>query len=157
MSLKNKETISHFYEAFNRKQAEKMVSFYSDGIEFSDPVFPSLKGESAKNMWRMLCSRSADLQIAAESISADDSSGSCTWVATYTFAQTGRKVRNEISAKFQFRDGKIILHQDHFSFWKWSRQALGPVGLFLGWNPLFLRSVRKKANISLSTWAKKHR
>jgi len=47
-------TIQSFYQAFADYDAEKTVFFYADDIEFTDPAFGTLKGERAKNMWRML-------------------------------------------------------------------------------------------------------
>jgi hypothetical protein len=51
--------------------------------------------------------------------------------ARYTFA-TGRVVHNVIEARFALRDGLIVQHVDSFGFWRWSRQALGPLGLARG-------------------------
>ena len=43
----------------------------------------------------------------------------------------------------------IVDHVDEFSFWKWSRQALGTKGLLLGWTPFVRRTVRTKARAGL--------
>ncbi len=51
---------------------------------------------------------------------------------------------NDIRARFRFRDGKIVDHEDSFSFHKWARQALGPAGLVLGLPPMNML-VRRKA------------
>ena len=40
-----------------------MVVCYHDEIEFEDPAFGILKGEKARNMWRMLCANARDLKI----------------------------------------------------------------------------------------------
>lgn len=50
-----KNIIENFYEAFANLDAETMVSYYHDDIVFEDPAFGILKGNRAKNMWRMLC------------------------------------------------------------------------------------------------------
>jgi len=76
---------------------------------------------------------------------ADDTSGSAHWLAKYTFSETGRPVVNDIHATFTFRDGLIVEHHDDFNFYAWSRQALGPTGLLLGWTPIVRAAVRKKA------------
>lgn len=54
------------------------------------------------------------------------------WEAWYTFSATGKKVHNVIDASFEFRDGKIIRHTDHFDFHRWAGQALGLPGKLLG-------------------------
>jgi hypothetical protein len=72
------------------------------------------------------------------------------WRATYTFTQTGRPVENDVHASFKFSgDGKIAERTDAFSFYRWSRQALGAPGLLLGWTPLLRRATQRKARASL--------
>ena len=96
-------------------------------------------------MWRMLTGRAEDLRV--DLVEHDDRSAH--WVAHYTFTQTGRPVVNDVHARFAFRDGLIVEHIDSFSFWKWSRQALGPAGLALGWTPLLRSRVRATARQGL--------
>ena len=77
------------------------------------------------------------------------------WVARYTFAQTGRHVVNDVRARFVIRDDLIADHVDAFSFWKWSRQALGPAGLALGWTPLLRSRVRATARDGLDQFMRR--
>ncbi len=63
--------IREFYAAFARRDAEAMARCYHDGVLFSDPVFPRLEGEEARDMWRMLLSRATDLEVVLEEASAD--------------------------------------------------------------------------------------
>jgi hypothetical protein len=93
-----------------------------------------------------------DLKATHRDIHADDTRGRAHWEAWYTFSSTGRKVHNVIDARFQFRDGKIVRHDDRFDFWRWSRQALGPAGWLLGWTPLLQKAVRKKALAGLDAY-----
>ena len=80
-------------------------------------------------MWAMLTSRAKDnFEIILIEASADADGGRAKWEAKYTFSQTGNLVHNKIDAAFAFRDGKIVRHVDRFSFWRWSAQALGPMG-----------------------------
>jgi len=137
--------IREFYAAFARRDAEAMARCYHDRVLFSDPVFPRLEGEEARDMWRMLLSRATDLEVVLEEASADEGGGRARWRATYTFSGTGRPVVNRISAMFAFRDGRIARHYDRFSFWRWSAQALGPLGRFLGWFAPVKWMVRRKA------------
>lgn len=146
----NKEIITLFYQSFARHDAETMASLYHDDIEFTDPAFGTLKGDEARNMWRMLIERGKDsLVINFRDVIASEASGSAMWTADYLFSTTGRQVHNEITAKFEFHDGKIIRHVDHFSFWKWSRQALGLPGLLLGWTPYLKAKVGLQAKKGL--------
>lgn len=137
--------IRDFYAAFARRDAEAMARCYHDEVFFSDPAFPKLHGEEARDMWRMLVSRAADLEIVLEEANADAEGGRARWTARYTFSRTGRKVVNRIDALFAFRDGKIVRHFDRFPFWRWSSQALGPLGRLLGWFAPVKWMVRRQA------------
>ena len=97
----------------------------------------------------MLTSAPGELRIELLEREAGDRSGSGHWRAHYTFSQTGRPVVNDIHANFRFEDGLIVEHRDEFSFHRWSRQALGPVGLLLGWTPVLRSAVRRKAGARL--------
>lgn len=145
----HEQLIETFYKAFQQRDAEAMAACYHKDVVFSDPVFPDLHGARAGNMWRMLCARGKDLKIEFSGVSANDSTGKAHWEAWYTFSGTGRKVHNIIDAEFEFRDGKIVRHKDQFDFWRWSRQAIGPAGVLLGWTPILLNGVRKKADKGL--------
>ncbi|GAB7527742.1 nuclear transport factor 2 family protein [Pseudomonas sp. 3A(2025)] len=153
----NSALISRFYEAFQQLDAEAMADCYSDDVLFSDPVFGTLRGQQASDMWRMLTARAKDFSVVFDQVRADDRSGSAHWVATYLFSQTGRTVINDIQARFVFRDGKIIEHHDQFDLWRWSRQALGTKGLLLGWTPLVQNAIRAQAHKGLKAFAEKRR
>jgi ketosteroid isomerase-like protein len=140
-----RELIERFYGAFDRKDGDTMAACYAPDARFSDPAFGELRGEEPGAMWRMLTARAGDLRVELAEHSADGSTGTAHWIAHYTFAKTGRPVVNDIQARFRFENGLIAEHDDSFSFWRWSRQALGPPGLLLGWTPLLRAAVRKQA------------
>ncbi len=141
--------ISDFYTAFARRDHETMAGCYSDSATFSDPVFPKLDSDHVRAMWRMFCTRSADLAVTFSGVEADDRRGSAHWEATYTFSPTGRRVHNRIAAAFTFADGRIERHRDSFDFYNWARMALGPTGWVLGWTPALRAKVRKQAAAQL--------
>ncbi|MDP2345410.1 MAG: nuclear transport factor 2 family protein [Deltaproteobacteria bacterium] len=147
----SKELITRFYDAFAKHDAEGMAACYADDVAFSDPVFPDLKGEEARDMWRMLCSRGKDLVVEPSAITDN----SAHWDATYTFSQTGRKVINRIDAAFVVEGGKIKRHTDVFDLWKWTRMALGAPGVFLGWSPMVQNKVRGQAAHALKSYRAK--
>ncbi len=138
----NKDLIVQFYTAFQKGDFATMQNSYHDAAHFSDPVFENLNAKEVKAMWQMLVTAAKDLKITFSDVVADESKGSCKWEAKYTFSKTGRSVHNIIEANFEFKDGKIIKHNDYFSFWKWSRQALGTSGLMLGWTTMIQRKVQ---------------
>ena len=148
----NEKLIRDFYAAFAARDASGMAACYHPDIAFSDPVFTMLRGNEVAAMWAMLCARGKDLEIILGNVSADADGGRAHWEAKYTFSQTGRLVHNKIDAVFAFRDGKIIRHVDRFGFWQWSRQALGRIGLMLGWFGPVKAMVRKKAARSLQDY-----
>jgi ketosteroid isomerase-like protein len=139
----NAKVIRDLYDALDRHDGETMAAQYAPDARFEDPAFGELTGEEAGDMWRMLCSRAQDLKVELPEHEANGDAGTAHWIATYTF-RTGNHVVNDIHAKFRFRDGKIVDHQDSFSFHKWARQALGPAGWVLGL-PVISGVVRGKA------------
>ncbi|HEX2569740.1 MAG TPA: nuclear transport factor 2 family protein [Polyangia bacterium] len=149
------ELIERFYRCFQARDGAGMAACYAPDVTFSDPVFPRLEGEKAGAMWRMLCGRAADLEIQFSDVQADDTRGSARWVAHYTFTKTGRRVENRITASFELRNGAIVRHEDRFDFWRWSRQALGPAGLLLGWSPMLQRKVQAEAAHNLERFLSK--
>jgi ketosteroid isomerase-like protein len=140
--------IERFYAAFARLDGEAMAACYGAGARFSDPVFTDLRDEEPGAMWRMLTGRAQDLQVTLTEYSATGDAGRAHWLADYTFS-TGRRVHNDVRAEFRLQDGLIVEHRDSFSFYAWSRQALGPLGLALGWSPLLRASVQRKARAGL--------
>jgi ketosteroid isomerase-like protein len=155
MADSNDELIERFYGAFARLDGEAMAACYAPDAHFSDPVFTDLKGAEPGAMWRMLTGRAADLNVTLAEHQADNGQGSAHWLADYTF-RTGRKVHNDIRAEFRFKDGLIAEHRDSFSFYAWSRQALGPVGLALGWTPVLRAKVQREARAGLDEFLAQH-
>lgn len=148
----NAELIAKFYTSFKNRDALGMAACYHPDVEFSDEVFPDLKGTRAGAMWQMLCERGKDLKIEFRDVVADDNTGRAHWEAWYTFSVTGRRVHNIIEARFEFHDGRIIRHRDTFDFWDWASQALGPKGWLLGWSSMVKKRVRAQAAENLEAF-----
>ena len=152
-----KQIIQNFYTAFANKDAKTMVSLYHNDIVFKDPAFGVLKGEKAKNMWRMLCAaqKGKEFIVTCTNIQCDENVGSANWEAIYNFSKTGRKVHNKIKAEFEFKDGKIIKHTDTFDLHKWAKQAMGFKGFLLGGTSFFKKKLNAQTNKLLSSFEKK--
>lgn len=146
----NAKILQTFYTAFQQRDFQTMQSCYHDKATFSDPAFIDLNAKEVKAMWHMLCKNAKSLTIKFKELQANDTEGSIIWEAYYPFSATGRNVHNVISAKFKFKDGKIIEHRDSFDFWKWTRMALGAIGIFLGWSPFLQNKVRTTARKNLA-------
>ena len=143
--------IDRFYTAFASRDADAMCACYHPDVEFSDPVFPDLKGGQAGAMWQMLCAGGKDLRV-EHTLEGEDGAR---WQAWYTF-RTGRLVHNIIDAKFELRDGLIVKHTDVFDLWRWTRMALGPSGYLLGWSPMVRNKVQTMAGKGLSKWVEEN-
>jgi ketosteroid isomerase-like protein len=141
------DVIRELYAALDRRDGEAMAALYSPNATFRDPAFGELHGNQIGDMWRALTAASQDLtaSVANVVVSADGTVGTADWTATYTFSATKRPVTNRIHGTYRFAEDRIIDHVDDFSFWAWSRQALGPVAFLLGSNPVGHAIVRRRA------------
>lgn len=148
----NVNLIVNFYEAFQRLDADAMAHCYTDDVVFSDPAFGELKGDAARDMWRMLTQRAEGFSLTFSDVAADDRTGQARWTATYRFSRPGRIVVNRIEARFTFRDGLIAEHRDSFDIWRWARQALGLKGTLLGWTPFVQKAIRTQAKTALDAY-----
>lgn len=157
MSAEADSVIVRFYDAFARRDGAAMAACYAPDVRFSDPVFTDLRGARAGAMWRMLTEQGRDLEISLLDHTVEDDRGTARWLARYTFSRTGRRVANDVSASFRFADGLIAEHEDRFDLYRWMSQALGPVGLVLGWTPLLQGRVRATAAASLDRFIEQQR
>jgi len=137
--------IERLYEGLRSSDGDAMAACYTADARFSDPAFGELRGDQVGAMWRMLTSQSTGIEVDLSNVEIRGDAGSARWVARYTFGPSGRRVENRITATYRFRDGRISDHVDRFSMWRWSRQALGPIGWLLGWSPMVSRRVRRQA------------
>jgi ketosteroid isomerase-like protein len=139
----NAATIARFYDALDRHDAATMIACYAPDATFSDPVFQALDAAGVAAMWQMLCSRGKDLGVVASDIDADAATGRAHWVASYTFSATGRHVENRIDARFTFRDGRIVRHEDRFDLALFAPGARR--GARSSWLPAVQRARRARA------------
>lgn len=145
--MSNEALIKRFYKSFSDGNADGMTACYHDDIVFKDPAFGTLESDKAKAMWQMLMSRSDSApEIQFSNVSADEKYGKANWIAKYNYGPKKRKVVNNVTALFEFKDGKIIKHTDEFDLWKWSQQALGISGYLLGWSSFMKNQIQKKTN-----------
>ena len=151
-SLINEETIERLYAAFAERDGAAMTACYAPGAHFSDPAFGDLEGDDIGAMWRMLTGRARDLEITLRDHEADEGAGTAHWIARYTFS-TGRKVENDIHARFKFdQAGLITDHVDDFDFRRWASQALGPKGHMVALLPPLRAKARTQALAQLAAF-----
>lgn len=145
----NQQLLANFYSAFAAGDHSTMARSYADGATFSDPVFGDLSADEVRAMWRMFCTSGNEIVVSFSDVHADDARGSARWEADYKFPKTDRRVHNRISAEFEFQDGLISRHRDTFDLFGWTRMALGPPGVLLGWTPIVQNQVRSQARAQL--------
>lgn len=150
------ELITRFYTAFQQRDWQTMNSCYHAEATFCDPAFRNLNNKEVRAMWHMLCLNARDFSLTFSDVIADEKTGQCRWTASYIFSKTGRNVVNDIRADFTFKDELILTHTDTFDLWKWSRQALGPSGILLGWSALVQNKVNNNARKSLARFMAEH-
>src|SRR5688572_6465543 len=147
------EQIERFYAAFDRRDGTAMAALYAPDGHFRDPVFGDLTGAEAGAMWRMLTRTARDLKVELPEHDAT----SAHRIPRYTFSATGLPVVNDVRATFRIEYHLIVDHVDEFSFWTWSRQALGTKGLLLGWTPFLRSKVGGTAKAGLDKYIAKER
>lgn len=153
----NDTLISRFYASFAALDGDAMQACYTSDAQFVDPVFTLQGRDQVGGMWRMLCdtirTKGRDAwKLEVSGIASDAVSGRAHWEPVYRFSATGRLVHNIVDAQFTFKDGLIATHRDEFGFWRWSRQALGPAGVLLGWSSALRNKVRAQAALNLATY-----
>lgn len=148
--MDNKELIHKFYTSFANGDYKGMLACYHKDVVFQDPAFGVLKGNRAFKMWEMLLSsKNAKTHISFDNVQANAESGKATWIAAYFYGDKKRKVVNQVSASFLFKEGKIIAHTDTFDLWKWSKQALGVSGFVLGWSSFMKNKIQQTTSEKL--------
>ena len=107
-------------------------------------------------MWEMLLSqKSSGTKISFGNISTTEEKGTATWKAEYLYGDKNRKVINKVFARFKFKDGRIIEHIDYFNLWRWTQQALGPMGYLMGWTPFMRNKIQKTVKMRLDDFIRK--
>ncbi|MDR6534906.1 nuclear transport factor 2 family protein [Variovorax soli] len=156
--MRNEDTIQRLYEAFARLDGGTMAACYAPEARFDDEAFSLKSGREVGAMWKMLCeatrAKGADVwKLSWRDIRADGATGRAHWDAHYRFSTTGRIVDNAVDSEFAFTpEGLIATQRDRFDFWAWSRQALGPPGVLMGWTPMLKNKVRAGAAENLAAY-----
>jgi len=154
---KNEQLLKDFYHAFQNGDAQSMASHYHKQAQFSDPAFGKLNREEVALMWQMLCRSSKDLRIEFQINQVNETSARVNWEAFYFYGKSGNKVHNKVKAAFEFKDDKIMRHDDVFSLWKWARQAMGVNGLLIGWTKFFRKRLQQQSHRMLQRFLTKQK
>lgn len=148
-------TAARFYDALGVQDWTTMGRLYAPQARFRDPVFVDLDADRTRAMWHMLLSRARDFSCSA-TVEEDDRFARVIWVARYVFSATGRPVVNRVYTEMELGADRILRQVDRFNFWRWSRQAFGPLGWALGWTPMFRGKVRREAAANLAKFMQRN-
>ncbi len=135
--------LTHFYDAFARRDGAAMAALYAPQANFEDPVF-RLRGPDIGRMWIGLTGRAKGFGISYTISQAESDRGTVEWTARYLFAGR-RPVVNVILSEITFEGGKILEQVDRFDFPRWAAQALGLPGSLFGRFAWFRRAVSRRA------------
>ncbi len=155
--------IVDFYAAFKRLDPAAMQAAYAPEARFSTPLFQLQGAEQIGALWAMLCDaidrRSLDQwRLEVSEVEATAQRGRARWQPHWRIRASGCVVQGVTDAAFSFDSrGRILSHDECFSFWHWSRQALGLRGVLLGWTPLWRDHVGAWARQSLHDYLPSHR
>jgi ketosteroid isomerase-like protein len=117
----NARLIETLYASLRDGQPKAAAACYAADARFEDIAFQLEGRGSVFQMWRFVCSRK--VKVSFDSVVADDRKGHGHWVASYTISDSGRKVVNETTSRFGFRDGLIAEHVDTCDPMAWATQA----------------------------------
>jgi hypothetical protein len=123
--------LRRLFDRLAARDAEGADSCYHAEVFLTNPLFARLRGADALRLWRLVFEEASDWRLEARAISADEDGGRAEWSATYTLG--GRRFATEGRSLFAFREGLVCRHYDAFSLWRWIAQAIGPMGVALGW------------------------
>jgi hypothetical protein len=149
----NVDLLRRLYDSLDWHDASAMAACYHAGATFEDIAFRLDGRPRIHAMWRMICE--GDIRVDIQALEADSRHGRARIVATYTFSETNRQVRNEIESRFDFEDDVIRTQQDDCDPKKWAAMAFGGIkGFFAGRSE---RRRRKAAKDKLDRYIKKNR
>jgi ketosteroid isomerase-like protein len=148
----NARLLEQLFTALDLRDGNTMAGCYHPDARFRDIAFDLHGKKHISDMWRMICA--GDIRATFEVVHADDDTGRVKLVDEYTFADSGRKVRNVIVSEFQFKDNLVIDHRDFCDPREWSAMALGGVSGFLAGRFGVLRSW--KATRKLEQFVREH-
>ncbi|MBP2833329.1 nuclear transport factor 2 family protein [Aquimarina sp. U1-2] len=147
-----KELITTFFTALNEHDVDAMMACYHEDIIFEDPIFGTLSPEHARKVWYWLCEHGKDLTAKYRDITIDGDTASVYWEARYSFGPKQRPVLNKVRATFEFKEGKISKHTDHFSLKRWAAQAMGWKGKALGGTLYFKKKLQHRSALLLDKY-----
>lgn len=135
----NEQMVERLYTSLNGHLPGVMAECYHSAASFHDIAFDLRGKPEISAMWDMICT-TTDIRASFEVVEAQNDTVIAKLVDEYTFAKTGRKVRNVIESRFRFQNGLIIEHIDSCDPHVWGSMAIGGISGFFAGRLRFLRS-----------------
>lgn len=128
----NKALLEQLFAALNRHDHVTMAACYDPDATFRDIAFVLPKMQSIQAMWHMICD--TDIRADVKFVEANDTEGRAHIIDIYTYKKkhadpTGNPVTNDIDCRFQFREGRIIKHEDFCDPRAWANMAFKDNGV----------------------------
>jgi ketosteroid isomerase-like protein len=124
------EVVRTFFDAFCKGDMPTLERLYTPDVKWKDPIFSFDDRAGTMGMWRILLAPSPEKKFTYEIKSVKGDTVVVNWLADYELL--GRKIHNDVTATLVVKDGKIVRHEDVYSWDKWARQAF-PLGGAVNW------------------------
>ncbi|MBO6794497.1 MAG: nuclear transport factor 2 family protein [Balneolaceae bacterium] len=144
MGNNSTEIVKTFYEALNNGDIKTVRQLYHPDAVYKSEMF-SLKGPEVFALWYTATQPEMNLTAECSSINKVNNEVHTTWNISYELSVVNRTIKLSEKGLFKFKDGKIIFHQDKYSFYSWCKQTLGPIGWLFGWTAWLKKRVSKQA------------
>ena len=156
LAEQNRVVAARFFSRLVARDVSGAMECCGAQIEYSSPFFQGLferRGREAVGaMWRAWLGSLPQASISCDDIRASHEHGLVRWTARYTFPDTSRLVRHDLSADLAFAEGKIIRHRDRFGLHEWASQAYGASGRLLGGQRAFQSWAVSRERARLATF-----
>ncbi len=143
------------YEAFRTRNFPRIAECYHDNATYTSPFFDNLKKNEIVAMWKAFLLNDFNMELTHSNIVAEDVNdqlGSANWEVKYTYWDTKQQVKVAIKTKLQFKAGKVIKHEDSFSFYLWAIQAYEIQGFLFGGLGFFRNKIKRKMYKNMEYW-----
>jgi limonene-1,2-epoxide hydrolase len=122
MSTKNEELIRGFCAAWQGRDIEELVGFFSPDAVYHNMPMPPVRGhDGIRKAFHFFVPPAQSIEFEVLNIA---STGSVVFTERIDrFLMGGKKVELPVAGVFEVRDGKIAVWRDYFDLQTWTRQT----------------------------------
>ncbi len=124
MSEDSTATVRRFCEAFGRRDAEEILSFFTEDAVYHNMPLPPVKGKAAiRTVLDMFLKPAQHVEFVMLNLAA---AGNTVFTERLDkFILGARTVELPVAGVFEVKDGKIAAWRDYFDMATWTRQTSG--------------------------------